>query len=435
MLSTLAKTTSMTVLIPALLAIFTPLKGNSATEPTPPTLSPAPVIPANPDEVFIEKLWGKEFGHCFMSPQQYDEFEKKWARYRILTRARYNILAKSYFNDKMPTLSPIEIDKAFQYQALEPMTCPGISDEDRIRGVQKSLEDSLAEEKLTVTNVKKFFDWDENPKRLEDYLDLFNDPVFIAMPYSLHDGYDQLYRAVWNRENQRKDITYSFKEGDQEKSVKYNKDDLRAIDALARTMWAELSACGKSEGHFEMFARMTADRAEACEKDPMVNRRHCRPDPGGNKSPIYEQVVSAPAQFSSWEPSSYAMVKVTNTTGQKIGKKFRDSTGFRKLIMPNENIRKILCPTMDEASGADLKKAYLVALEFYRDPKKFKERWNWPKSVRNGIRYYSYGVNFERGTPRNIHSIIDSVEKPAKEINFQKTASTSCPMPYLYEKR
>jgi hypothetical protein len=418
------------------------------TAPTPPPVAAPVVAPTgqiaqpeivqvNPDEKFVEKLWGKEFGQCFMSQQQYDEFEKKWTRYRILTRARYNILAKSYFANKIPKQNPIEIDKGFQYQALEPMTCPGMTDEDRIKGVQKALEASLAEEKLKVTDVKKFFDWDENPKKIEDYLDLFNDPAFISMPYSLQDGYDQLYRAQWNRANSR-NVDYVYKEGEETKTIKLSKDDLRAIDALARTMWAELSSCEKSEGHFQMLARVTADRAAACEKDPLVNRRHCRADPQGKKTPIFEQVISAPAQFVSWVPSTYGMINVTNTSGTKIGKTYKDDVGFRKLVFPNQNIRKILCPAMDETAGAtssDLRKAYTVALEFYRNPNKFKEHWAWPKTVRNGIRYYSYGVSFESGSPKNIHSIIDSFEKPSKEFNFQKTASASCPIPYLYEKR
>lgn len=439
-------TIARTFVLPLCLLLFVSIaKAQSTPENAAPAAAPvvAPtgiteVIQLSPDDKFIEKLWGKEFGQCFMSTQQYDEFEKKWTRYRILTRARYNILAKSYFSDKTPKQNPIEIDKGFQYQALEPMSCPGMSDEERIQGVQKALEASLAEEKLKVTDVKKFFDWDENPKKIEEYLDLFNDPAFISMPYSLQDGYDQLYRSEWNRVNTRKEVDYTYKVGDETKTVKLSKDDLRAIDALARTMWAELSPCEKTEGHFQMLARLTADRAAACEKDPLINRRHCRADPQGKKAPIYEQVISAPAQFTSWVPSTYGMITVTNAAGKKIGKAYKDDVGFKKLVYPNQSIRKILCPGMDETPGAsstDLRKAYLVALEFYRDPNKFKEHWAWPKSVRNGIRYYSYGVNFESGSPKNIHSILDSFEKPAKEFDFQKTASANCPIPYLYEKR
>jgi hypothetical protein len=419
----------------------TPATPAAPTAAAPTTPAPAP---ENPDKVFVQKHWGQEFGQCFMSQAQYQEFEKKWTRYRILTRARYNILAKSYFANKMPKLKSIEIDKAFQYQALEPMTCPGMTDEERAAGAQKALQASLEDEGYKIEDAEKLFELDDTPKKLEDFLDLFNDPAFISMPYSLQDGYDELYRAEWDRVNSKKDVDYTYTgENGQPKTVKLSKDQLREIDAIARTLWAEVSACDKpDEGHFQMVARVIADRAQACERDALVNRRHCRADPEGNQLPELEQVVAAPAQFPSWEPGKYALVEVTNTAGRKIGKTQKEGVGFKKLVRPNPAIRRELCPTMapdsaplSQARLELLQQAYVTALELVRDPQAFRRRWKWPKAARNGIRYYSYGLSFARGVPKNIHAIIDGAASPAHEYDLKKTATSACPVPYLYERR
>jgi len=404
-----------------------------------PPVAAAPVASSS-DEQLVQSLWGKEFAQCFLTKPQYEEFEKKWTRYRVLVRARYNILAKSYFANKMPKIKPVEIDKAFQYQALEPMTCPGLTDEERIAGVQKALSDSMESEGFKFADAKKFFELDEMPKKLEDYLDLFNDPSLISMPYSLQDGFDQLYRSEWDRMNSKPEVEYSYVTKSESRTIKLSKTDLRTIDAIARTMWAELSGCETVDGHYEMLAKIVYDRHLACEKDPLINRRHCRPDPQGQALTQFEKVIAAPSQFSSWIPGSYGMIEVTNTAGKKIGSQFKNQIGFQKFILPNGEIQKTLCPNpeglkTDDAKINLLKKAYLTALEFYRDPKQFSERWKWPKGVHNGIRYYSYGLSFNKGRPKNVHSIIDSAETPPKEINFKKTASANCPVPYFYEVR
>lgn len=418
---------------------------NPPTNATTATIAPEKTAPVevNSDEQFVQKLWNREFGQCFMNAVQYEEFEKKWTRYRILTRARYNILAKSYFGAKFPQKNPTEIDKAFQYQALEPMTCPGMTDDDRFQGVQKSLEESLAVESYKLTDLKRLFELDEMPKKLEDYLDLFNDPIFISMPYSLQDGYDQLYKKEWDRMNSRKDLDYTYLVDGMPKTIKLTNNDLRAIDAIARTIWNELSVCEeKTSGHYQMFLKIVEDRAKTCEQDPMVNRRHCRADAFGKPLSKFEQTIAAPTQLPSWSASNYGVLEVTNTVGKKIGNSYKNIVGFKKLVNPNPNFRKTLCPGLDDKSqpiSAEelviLKKAYLTTLEFYRDPKTFHDRWQWPKQARNGIRFFSYGTSYEKGIPKNVHSIIDEFAKPPLEIDFKKTASASCPTPYLYERR
>ncbi len=79
------------------LAVFVPLILNA-----PATIGALWVLPtiAEATEVpkdIVQTLWGKEFARCFLDNKQSEEYEKKWVRYRVLTRARYNILAKSYF--------------------------------------------------------------------------------------------------------------------------------------------------------------------------------------------------------------------------------------------------------------------------------------------------------------------------------------------------
>ncbi len=443
----------MKVFAIALVCVFVCSLGHTQTEPATPTPAPtlAPAIapppvpsPLSADEVFVDKLWGKEFGQCFMSATQYEDFEKKWTRYRILTRARYNILAKSYFGDKTPKLPPIEIDKAFQYQALEPMTCPGMTDEDRFKAVEKALELSLGEEGYKVTDTKTLFELDEPPRKLEDFLDLFNDPSLISMPYTLQDGYDQLFKLEWERTNSKKEVEYEYADtssensGDNEtpksemKKLKFSKNDLRAIDAIARTIHSEAAACeSPDKGHYQMMLRILWDRLATCDRDPLVNRRHCRADPFGQALPRLEQVIAAPAQYPSWNACGYGMVEVSNAAGKKIGRSYKEGTGFRKLVKPNEDLRRTLCPAPDAA----LKKAYLATLEFYRDAKAYSEKWQWPKNVRGGIRFYSYGLSFEKGSPKNVHSIFDHSMTPPREVDFKKMATASCPLPYLYERR
>jgi hypothetical protein len=413
-----------------------------------PTVTPPALLSS--DEQFVNKLWGKELGQCYMTQNQYEDFEKKWARYRVLTRARYNLLARSYFADKIPKLNPIEIDMAFQYQALEPMTCPGLTDENRILAVQKALEDSLAVDNFKISDIKKLFELDELPKKLEDYLDLFNDPSYISMPYSLQDGYDQLFKLEWDRLNSKKEIEYSYKAPTLgvERKIKFTNQDLRTIDAIARTIWSDVSNCEKAgDGYLQMHARILEDRANACEKDPMENRKNCRPDPIGHKFTLLEQVIAAPAQFPAWKTSTLDIMEVVNSAGKKIGSNLKDlngkeKVGFRKMIRGNSAFRKTLCPAVDdsfkpltETSLANLKKAYLVALELYREPKSFAELWQWPKAVKGNLRFYSYGIGLDKGMPKNLHSIMNFSTTPATEIDFKKIATATCPAPYIYERR
>jgi len=382
------------------------------------------------EESFIEKYWGSQFGRCYMSTSQYQKYMKAWLRYRIITRARYNLLAKSY-RDITPNTTPTTIDLAFQFQSLSRETFDlDQPEEETIKEIENALQEALSKEKpaLAFEQWTETLGIDRKPKNLQDYLEIINSNK--SPPYSRQDGYDVLYKALWDKDFKQKSPVYLKTE---EQEMTFNPEDLRAIDAIARTLWGEVGLCDDvRSGHYQLVARVIQDRADSCENSRRSHQRFCREKAEHPNMVPYEQALSKSGQFSNWKGGEQNTVNIDSAKGLRLGK---DGKGLIKLIKANKQIKRSLCPTEDligivnnEATLKKLKEAYKVALKLYRDPKAFKSRWKWKGA--DHAYFYFHGQAEIKTRSKNIQGFIT----PDKvEVNFSKATAPYCPQPYIYK--
>jgi hypothetical protein len=138
----------------------------------------------------------------------------------------------------------------------------------------------------------------------------------------LGSGYDKFFARYWEKQNVSSVILPSGRT--------LQKNDLRAIDAVARTLYGEVQGCQfdwKEDeyrpGHFEAVGRLIADRSEAVGSGTLNGTRDF-----GQPSvrPIMEQVVSRPGQFNNWD------LAIKNKWGRPISSTERSSILYAREI-------------------------------------------------------------------------------------------------------
>jgi hypothetical protein len=171
------------------------------------------------------------------------------------------------------------------------------------------------------------------------------------------------------------------------------KNDLRAIDAVTRTLYGEVHGCQFDwrqdeyrPGHFETVGRLIADRSEAVGTGLFNGSRDFGKP---SQIPIMEQVVSRSGQFNNWDLS------VKNRRGRPVK---RNGALFNSLCPRNEkNKSAFVGPNESFSKEHDeiWRWALEVATQMYLNRSSFQSRypWNVSGSLNSELRvmYFTHG--------------------------------------------
>lgn len=151
--------------------------------------------------------------------------------------------------------------------------------------------------------------------------------------------------------------------------------DLRAIDAVARTLYGEVQGCQfdwKEDeyrpGHFEAVGRLIADRTEAVGSGTLGGTRDFGQP---SELPIMEQVVSRSGQFNNWD------LAIKNRRGHPYK---LNGALFNSLCPRNERNKSVFVgpnERLSEEHDEIWKWAAEIATQMYLNRASYQSRYPW----------------------------------------------------------
>ncbi|HEX4924347.1 MAG TPA: hypothetical protein VFV50_09680, partial [Bdellovibrionales bacterium] len=195
--------------------------------------------------------------------------------------------------------------------------------------------------------------------------------------------YDSVFTDFWNRQPKPKIVLPS--------GYEMTKEDLRAIDGLARTLMGEAEGCqyqtGRQDfdpGHFETIGRIMVDRGTGIREGDADSIRDFA-NPKHRDWHELEQVISRSNQFNNWDSIKERWVTQKD---RATGKKRRV-----RIVEDNGALLNTLCPKNDLTAEAHRGKGGRL------DPDN-QELWKWAVEVATQM-YASGGRRYQEVYPWN----------------------------------
>ncbi|MEQ1877982.1 MAG: hypothetical protein ABL958_15170 [Bdellovibrionia bacterium] len=198
-------------------------------------------------------------------------------------------------------------------------------------------------------------------------------------------GYDKYFAPYWD---EREHSSVKLPSG-----RVLAKHDLRAIDAITRTLYGEVHGCQFDwrqdeyrPGHFETVGRLIADRSEAVGTGTFFGSRDFgRP----SDIPVMEQVVSKAGQFNNWD------LAMKNGRGRAYK---RNGALLNTLCPRNERNKSVFVGPSESFSKEHdeiWRWALEIATQMYLNRTSFQTRypWNVAGSLKPDLRvmYFTHG--------------------------------------------